>query len=59
MQGTQDEIKAMSAQAKALERFGNIPKAIEAWELLAGSYKGTPVGMKAAENAKRLRSKSK
>lgn len=56
-QGTEDEVKSISAQAKALERFGNVPKAIEAWELLAKSYEGTPIAVKAKENVKRLRAK--
>jgi predicted esterase len=58
-QGTADEIKAISAQAKALERFGNLPKAIEAWGLLAKNYDGTPIAAKAAENIKRLRADGK
>jgi hypothetical protein len=56
-QGTADEVKSLSAQAKALERFGAIPKAIEAWELLAKNYEGTPVAATAQENIKRLRAK--
>ena len=58
-QGTLDEVTSMSAQAKALERFGNLPKAIEAWELLAKNYEGTAVAVRAAENIKRLRGKGK
>lgn len=58
-QGGADEVKSISAQAKALERFGNIPKAIEAWELLAKSYEGTQPGTTAIENIKRLRAKTK
>jgi hypothetical protein len=45
------------ADARALERFGNIPKAIEAWDLLAKNYMDTPIGKKAIENIKRLRAK--
>ncbi len=59
VQGSEDEIKSMSAQAKALERFGNLPKAIEAWEVLARNYEGTPVAVTAMENIKRLRTKGK
>ena len=59
VQGTADEVKSISAQAKALERFGNIAKAIEAWQLLAKTYDGTPAGTKAVENVRRLRAKSK
>jgi hypothetical protein len=57
VQGADDEIKSISAQAKALERFGNIPKAIEAWQLLAKDYQGTPAGNTANMNIKRLRGK--
>ena len=57
VQGTEDEVKSLSAQAKAFERFGNIPKAIEAWELLAQSFEGTPAGDAALANIKRLRAK--
>jgi predicted esterase len=59
VQGTDDEVKSISAQAKALERFGNLPKAIEAWSLLAKNYDGTPAGTKAVENIARLRAKAK
>lgn len=57
VQGADDEVKSISAQAKALERFGNIPKAIEAWQLLAKDYQGTPAGNTANMNIKRLRGK--
>jgi predicted esterase len=56
-QGTADEVKSITAQAKALERFGQTAKAIEAWTLLAKNYEGTPVAEKAAENIKRLKAK--
>jgi predicted esterase len=58
-QGTEDEVKSVSAQAKAQERFGKTAKAIEAWELLTKNYADTPIGMKAADNIKRLRAKGK
>jgi predicted esterase len=58
-QGRADEIKSVSAQAKALERFGQTARAIEAWETLAKNYEGTPIATKAAENIKRLRAKGK
>jgi hypothetical protein len=58
-QGEADEVKSLSAQAKALERFGNVPKAIEAWNLLAKNYEGTPIAAKALENIKRLKRKGK
>ncbi len=56
-QGAEDEVKSISAQAKAMERFGNVPKAIEAWDLLAKNYEGTPIAAKALENIKRLKGK--
>jgi predicted esterase len=56
-QGADDEVKSVTAQAKAMERFGNIPKAIEAWGLLAQNYEGTPIAAKALENVKRLKGK--
>lgn len=59
VQGTADEVKSITAQAKALERFGNLPKAIEAWQLLAQSYEGTPAGNAAMAEIKRLRGKIK
>jgi poly(3-hydroxybutyrate) depolymerase len=58
-QGAADEVKSVSAQAKAMERFGNVPKAIEAWTLLAQNYEGTPIAAKAFENIKRLKAKGK
>jgi predicted esterase len=58
-QGTEDEVKSLSAQANALERLGNLPKAIEAWTLLAKNYDGMPVAARAIENIKRLRAKGK
>jgi hypothetical protein len=54
-QGAEDEQKSVSAQAKGLERFGLIPKAIEAWEILAKNYADTPVGMQAEAQIRRLR----
>lgn len=57
IQGAEDEVKSVSAQAKALERFGQTAKAIEAWALLAKNYEGTPIAAKASENIKRLRGK--
>ena len=59
VQGAEDEVKSISAQAKAMERFGNVPKAIEAWDILAQNYAGTPIAAKANENLKRLRAKGK
>ncbi len=59
VQGAEDEVKAISSQARALERFGQAAKAIEAWQLLAKNYEGTPIAAKANENIKRLRAKGK
>lgn len=56
-QATADEVRSLSAQAKALERIGIVPKAIEAWELLADRFQGTPAADSAMANAKRLRGK--
>jgi pimeloyl-ACP methyl ester carboxylesterase len=56
-QAPKDEVKALTAQAKALERFGNIPKAIEAWTLLADRYQGSPAATAALANVRRLRGK--
>jgi hypothetical protein len=58
-QGSDDEVNSVSAQAKAMERFGMTAKAIEAWEILAKNYEGTPIATKAIENIKRLRAKGK
>ncbi len=58
-QGAEDEIRSLSAQAKAMERFGYVPKAIEAWTLLATNYEGMPIAAKALENIKRLKGKRK
>ncbi len=57
VQGADDEIKSLSAAAKAMERFGDLPKAITTWELLAKNQPGTPAGSAAVENIKRLRAK--
>jgi predicted esterase len=59
VQGAEDEVKSVSAQAKALERFGQPAGAIEAWGILARNYEGTPIAAKANENIKRLRAKGK
>lgn len=56
-QGADDEVKSLSAQARAMERFGNVPKAIEAWSLLAKNYEGMPIAAEAAANIKRLKKK--
>ncbi len=56
-QGAADEVLSLSAQAKALERFGQPTKAVEAWELLARNYDGTPIGDAARKEIRRLRGK--
>lgn len=53
-QGAEDEQKSLSAQARALERFGQTAQAIEAWQLLAQNYEGTPIGRKARAEVRRL-----
>ena len=57
VQAPQDEVKALTAQARALERFGNIPKAIETWTLLADRYQDSPAASAALSNIRRLRGK--
>ncbi len=54
-QGADDEIKSVSAQAKALERFGLTAKAIEAWSILAQNYEGMSAGQNALAQIRRLR----
>jgi predicted esterase len=56
-QAPKDEVKALTAQAKALERFGNIPKAIETWTLLADRYQDSAAANVALSNLRRLRGK--
>jgi predicted esterase len=58
-QGAVDEVKSVSAQARALERFGQPGRAVEAWGLLVQNYEGSPIAEKAAENIKRLKAKGK
>lgn len=55
VQGAEDEQKSLSAQAKALERFGNVPQAIQAWEILVQNYPDTAVGRQALEAIRRLK----
>ena len=54
-QGAADEILSLSAQARAFERFGRIPQAIQAWELLARTYADSPAGRDAMDEIKRLK----
>lgn len=55
VQGSADEVKALSALAKGLERFGQKPRALEIWGMLAKDYAGSPAGQEAAAQAKRIR----
>lgn len=58
-QGSADEIQSISAQAKSLERFGDLKKAIEAWEILVRGYQGTTIGQQAEGQVRRLRALGK
>ncbi len=58
-QGAADEVKSLTSQAKALERFGDLQRAITVWQVLAGNYEGTTIGQTAVENIQRLRLKKK
>jgi pimeloyl-ACP methyl ester carboxylesterase len=53
-QGSRDEVRSLSAQAKAFERFGQIDAAMAAWDILAKTYAGTPLAEKANQELKRL-----
>ena len=54
-QGAMDEIMSVSAQARALERFGQVNGAIQAWEILVKNYPDSAAGKKALDELKRLR----
>jgi predicted esterase len=54
-EGGKDERELLTAQAKALERFGDVRRALQAWELLAREQPDAPEGKKAVEEAARLR----
>jgi len=54
-EGGKDERELLTAQAGALEHFGDNRAALKAWQLLAKAQPETPAGKKAAEEAKRLR----
>jgi predicted esterase len=54
-EGGKDESEYLTAQAKALERFGDARRAAQAWQALAKGQPDTPEGKKAAEEVKRLR----
>lgn len=55
-QGGAEERALLTAQAKAMERFGETQGALRAYGLLAGNHPDTPEGMAAAESMKRLAS---
>jgi predicted esterase len=58
-QGGSDERRALRAQAKGLERFGQKKQALQAWELLRKLHPDTPEGKEAAEAVQRLRGQSR
>jgi len=49
-----DDSEAFSAQARELERAGNIPKAIEVWDVLAHNHRDAPIAEKARSEVQRL-----
>ena len=49
-----DERKWFGAQARGLERFGMIPKAIEVWKALAAQYPESPLAEEAQTEIRRL-----
>jgi C-terminal processing protease CtpA/Prc len=53
-EGGKDERDLLTAQAKALERFGDTRGALRAWRLLAKAQPETAAGKKAADEAKRI-----
>jgi hypothetical protein len=57
-QGAADEIRSVSAQARAFERFGKLPQAIQAWEIIVRNHGDTAAGRKAVEEIKRLKKDS-
>lgn len=56
-QGDADEVRSLSAQARAFERFGQIAAAVQAWQLLAESQPGSPAAAEAVKNLRRLKGK--
>ena len=54
-QGGQYERRFLSAQAKALERFGLLPQARQAWQILAKTHPDSPEGKLAKEAIQRLK----
>jgi dienelactone hydrolase len=53
-QGGEEERRTLAAEGRALERFGDLRRALRAWSLLAEHHPDTPEGRKAAAEAKRL-----
>ena len=53
-QGGQEERTFLSAQGRALERFGQTAKALEAWKMLAEQHPFSEEGRKAQAEVKRL-----
>jgi len=58
-QGAEDEQKSLTAQGRALERFGASEQALQAWASLAKYHPDTPAGKFAAERVRLLRVKVK
>jgi predicted esterase len=54
-QGGKDERLTLAAQARALERFGDLRRALQAWEALARHHADTDEGKQAAGEAQRVR----
>jgi predicted esterase len=52
--GVEDDRKSFSAQARGLEKFGMVPKAIEVWETLAAKYPESPIADEALAEVRRL-----
>ncbi len=53
-QSAAEERQTLGAQARALERFGDIRRSRDTWQLLAKSQAGQPAGVQAADEVKRL-----
>lgn len=54
-QGGEEERRSLTAQARALERFGDPRRALQAWESLAKYHADHPEGKQAAAEAQRLK----
>jgi dienelactone hydrolase len=53
-QGGLEERRLLAAQAEALERWGDLPRARQAWRLLLKEHPGSPEGRTAATALRRL-----